>query len=161
MRGLFIRAVLRRNSRECRSGGGARSLLDMAGVGAFGRRVGTAPGAINFLEALPEVTFCSRSVFMRGFIYSSCRKGHLHVVWCETVRLAQSHVATWPASKLKMLCVFIWSTSYASLGVVFCVVLFFEVELKNKKSRTKPGSKSKKSLLDYAVRSLDEDKNMY
>ena len=82
-------------------------------------------------------------------------------MWCETVRLAQSHVATWPASKLKMLCVFIWSTSYASLGVVFCVVLFFEVELKNKKSRTKPGSKSKKSLLDYAVRSLDEDKNMY
>ena len=141
MRGLFIRAVLRRNSRECRSGGGARSLLDMAGVGAFGRRVGTAPGAINFLEALPEVTFCSRSVFMRGFIYSSCRKGHLHVVWCETVRLAQSHVATWPASKVRMLCVFIWSTSYASLGVVFCVVLFFEVELKNKKSYLKPESK--------------------
>ena len=53
----FIGAVLRRNSWECRSGGGACSLLDMAGVGAFGRRVGAAPGAIHFLvEGLPEVT---------------------------------------------------------------------------------------------------------
>ena len=76
------------------------------------------------------------------------------MVWCETVRLAQSHVATWPASKVKMLCVFIWSTSYASLGVVFCVVLFLEVELKNKKNCPKPESKNKKLMNDCAVRSL-------
>ena len=38
-------------------GGGACSLLDMAGDGAFGRRVGAAPGAIHFLvEGLPKVT---------------------------------------------------------------------------------------------------------
>ena len=57
VRGLFIGAVFRRNSWECRSGGGACSLLDMAGDGAFGHRIGAEPGAIHFLvEGLPKVT---------------------------------------------------------------------------------------------------------
>ena len=54
---LFIRAFLRRNSRECRSGGGVCSLLDMAGDGAFKHRIGAEPGAIRLLvEGLPKVT---------------------------------------------------------------------------------------------------------
>ena len=42
-------------------------------MGPNGHRAGAEPGAIDFLEALPEVTFSSRRLLMSGFIYSSCR----------------------------------------------------------------------------------------
>jgi len=45
----FSRAALRHNSRECRSRGGARSLVDMAAVmGPFGRRAGAEPCEMFF-----------------------------------------------------------------------------------------------------------------
>jgi len=45
----FSRAALRHNSRECRSRGGTRSLVDMAAVmGPFGRRAGAKPCEMFF-----------------------------------------------------------------------------------------------------------------
>ena len=66
--GLLPRVTLRQNTQECRSRGGARSLVDMAAVmGPFGCCTGQSL-VQYFLKARPEVSFYSGKAFECGLL---------------------------------------------------------------------------------------------